>query len=160
MGKLVVQRALKPGGDIDMGGPPVGMQWLKEPQPLNVVCVPMRNEEMAGAAFRQIFTAQTQAGARIKNEKKPVVCAQLNTRGVAAIKRHGRRRRGDAAAHAPEHNFHVSLPAYSIDRIYIAYIMFVFFSRNLGERNEKYIFLNKDVMLKGRAHARTAHWAG
>jgi len=78
VGKVIVQHVLKPGGNIDVGCPAGGMQGRKEPQPLDVVCVPVRNKKMAGAAFRQIFASLPQACTSIKKDKRPVVGAQFN----------------------------------------------------------------------------------
>ena len=88
MGQGVVQHAFKPRRNIDVRGPSGGMQRLKEAQPLNVVCMYVRNEEVARSAFRQVLPAHPQPGARVKNKQKTAIGAQLDAGGVAAIKRH------------------------------------------------------------------------
>ena len=62
---------------------------------------------MADSARGQTVPPLAQAGTGIEEKQTPVIGTDLDAGGVAAVKRHGWRRYRSAAAHSPEHNFHI-----------------------------------------------------
>ena len=93
-----------------MNGPAGLIKRLEEAQPLRVVVMPVRDEQVAHPIVWEVIAELINAAACVENEQFAVIKARLNARGVGSVKLGCRRVGGYASQYTPKNNLHGVLP--------------------------------------------------